>query len=137
VQPSNLDPIKQPWWRTRIASIGYAIVGVKVLLRTQPHARFHLVATVVVITTGLILSVSVLSWCLLILSIGAVWTAEAFNSAIEYLVDLVHPEWHEDAGRIKDLSAGAVLLTSIASGVVGMLVFGSRLIDLGFLPFLG
>jgi diacylglycerol kinase (ATP) len=73
---------------------------------------------------------------LLTLAIGAVWTAEAFNSSIEFLVDLVHPEWHEHAGRIKDLSAGAVLLISIASAVIGILIFGSKLYDLGYLPHL-
>jgi len=77
------------------------------------------------------------SWALLILSIGIVWSAEAFNSAIEFLVDLVHPQWDDKAGRIKDLAAAAVLLVSIASALVGVLVFGARLVELGFLPDLG
>lgn len=83
------------------------------------------------------LSLSIVSWSLVILSMGIVWAAEAFNSAIEFLVDLVHPEWHEKAGRIKDLAAGAVLLVSLAVALVGLLVFGSRLIELGHLPWLG
>lgn len=126
VQPSNSDHRPaQPWWRARISSFGFAIKGVKVLLKTQPHARFHLLATIFVVALGLYLSISATSWSLLILAIGAVWAAEAVNTAIEYLVDLVHPQWHEDAGRIKDLAASAVLLISIASALVGVLVFAS------------
>ena len=135
VQPSNSDQTNRPWWRDRIASFGYAVKGIKVLLTTQPHARFHLLATVVVLAAGLYLSLSIHSWCLLIIAIGAVWAAEAFNSSIEFLVDLVHPDWHEDAGRVKDLAAGAVLLISLASAVIGILIFGYRLYNLGYIPY--
>lgn len=137
MQPSNSDPTNRPWWRDRLASFGYALKGIKVLLATQAHARFHLVATIIVISAGLYLSVSIHEWCLLILAIGAVWSAEAFNSSIEFLVDLVHPDWHEHAGRVKDLAAGAVLLISLASAVIGILIFGSRLYNNGILPYLG
>ncbi len=104
---------------------------------TQAHARFHLFATIVVIAAGFYFSITTLEWCALILSIGAVWSAEAFNSAIEFLVDLVHPDWHDDAGRIKDLAAGAVLIISFASGVIGILIFGSRIYQLVKLPYFG
>ena len=137
MQPSNSNRTDRPWWRDRIASFGYAVKGIRVLLKTQVHAKFHLFATVIVIAAGLYLSLSIPAWCILILSIGAVWTAEAFNSSLEFLVDLVHPDWHEDAGRVKDLAAGAVLLISIASAVIGILIFGSRLYNLGYLPYLG
>lgn len=137
MQPSNSDPRIQPWWRARLASFGYALNGLKVLIATQPHARFHLFATLVVLLAGWWFSLSLTSWAILILAIGAVWTAEAFNSAVEFLVDLVHPDWHHHAGRIKDLSAAAVLLASITAAVVGILIFGSYAVKFGYLPWLG
>jgi len=79
---------------------------------------------------GFYFSLSVTSWALLILAAGAVWVAEAFNTAIEYLVDLVHPEWHEKAGRVKDLAAGAVLLISVSAALVGILIFGSHIVKM-------
>lgn len=67
--------------------------------------------------------VSRLEGGLLILAVGVVWAAEAANTSVEYLVDLVHPEWHPLAGRVKDLAAAAVLLAALAAAGVGMLVF--------------
>ena len=61
------------------------------------------------------------------LAIGMVWTAEAFNTALEAFVDLVHPAWDTRAGRVKDLAAGAVLLTCLGATVVGVLVFGPKI----------
>lgn len=90
-----------------------------------------------VLLAGWWFSLSLTSWAILILAIGAVWTAEAFNSAVEFLVDLVHPDWHHHAGRIKDLSAAAVLLASITAAVVGILIFGSYAVKFGYLPWLG
>jgi diacylglycerol kinase (ATP) len=91
----------------------------------------------VVLTAGWLLNLSATSWAIVLLATGLVWTAEAFNTAVEFFVDLVHPEWHPNAGRVKDLAAAAVLLAAITALVVGVLIFGQRLLDLGYLPFLG
>jgi hypothetical protein len=55
-----------------------------------------------------------------------VWAAETFNTALEKLVDLVSPEYHPLAGKVKDIAAGAVLIVSLMSVVVGGIIFGSR-----------
>lgn len=65
-------------------------------------------------------------WISVALAAGGVWTAEALNTALEWLVDLAHPEWAEPAGRIKDVAAAAVLLAALAAAAVGVLVFGPR-----------
>ena len=57
------------------------------------------------------------------LCIGTVITAELFNSAIERLVDLVSPEWNKIAGEVKDIAAGAVLVTAITAAIIGLIVF--------------
>ena len=124
VPRSDPAPPSRRWLRSRVASFGFALAGVRELVLTQPHARFHLLATLAVVTGGLALGVSRLEWAALVLSIGTVWTAEAVNTSIEWLVDLVHPEWHEAAGRVKDVAAGAVLLSAVAAVITGALVFG-------------
>ena len=69
------------------------------------------------------LQFSLLKWTILLLTIGLVVTAEALNSAIETLVDLIQPEQHPLAGNAKDIAAGAVLIAAIISVIIGLLLF--------------
>ena len=107
----------------RLRSLGYALQGVGHLLRSQPNAHLHAVATVLVVSAGLYFSVTNTEWCLLALAMAVVWTAEALNTAIETVVDLVSPEHHVLAGQAKDVAAGGVLLGSVGAAVVGLVVF--------------
>lgn len=98
-------------------------MGIRDLVATQPHARFHALATIGVIAAGFGFGVSRLEAAVLGIAVATVWTAEAFNTAIEALVDLVHPDWARPAGRVKDLAAGAVLLAACGAAVAGVLIF--------------
>jgi diacylglycerol kinase len=114
---------KTGYIQTRIRSFGYALKGIVTMLRSQAHAKIHLVATLVVIGTGIYFQVSAGEWCILILAIALVWVAEALNTAIEFLTDLVSPDEHPLAGKAKDVAAGAVLIAAIASICMGIIVF--------------
>ena len=100
------------------------------LVRAERHARFHLAATCAVIAFAVILRVKLLEALALTLAIGGVWTAEAFNSALERLADRVTREHDPLIGEAKDLAAGAVLVSACAALAVGLLVFGSRALDM-------
>ncbi|MFT5444381.1 MAG: diacylglycerol kinase [Myxococcota bacterium] len=106
----------------RVASFGYAFRGLALVARSQHNAWIHAVATVAVVTLGLIFSVSRMEWCVLVLAIGAVWIAEALNTALELLADAVSLEAHPLVGQAKDAAAGGVLIAAIASALVGVLV---------------
>jgi diacylglycerol kinase (ATP) len=111
----------------RVMAFVHAWRGLVVLVRTQPHARFHLLATVAVIGLGLAAGLAAGEWALLVLAIGLVWVAEALNTALEFLADEVSEEWRERLGRAKDVAAAAVLLSAVAALAVGACVFGPRL----------
>jgi diacylglycerol kinase (ATP) len=64
-----------------------------------------------------------------VLAIALVFAAEAFNSAIEALVDKISTGYNETAGKIKDLAAGAVLITAIATAITGLIIFVPHLIS--------
>ena len=130
VRPSNPQTPPPTWWRSRLRSFGYAAAGVADLVRTQPHARFHLLATVAVAGAALGFGVSPLEAAVLALAIGLVWCAEAMNTAVELLVDLVHPDWARPAGRVKDMAAGAVLLAAAAAAFTGAFVLLPRIYQL-------
>jgi len=113
---------------SRLRSFGHAFRGLKVLLQTQPNARIHAAATILVLAAGALLRISPVEWALIAIAIAGVWTAEAFNTAIEFLVDLVSPAPHPLAGKAKDVAAGAVLIAAIGSAVIGGFVFGPYLL---------
>lgn len=96
------------------------------MLVTQHNAWLHAVATCAVVAAGVVWDVSAVDWCLLALATMAVWTAEALNTAFEFLTDVASPAFHPLAEKAKDVAAGAVLLTAIGAAVVGLIVFGPR-----------
>jgi diacylglycerol kinase (ATP) len=113
--------------RARWRAVGYAGAGVGELVRTQANARIHLAVSAVVIGVGCALRVTPQDWCWLIAAMGAVWVAEALNTAVELLADAACPEQHPLVGRAKDVAAGAVLLAACGAVGIGVCVFGARL----------
>jgi len=126
--PKNNQKIKE-----RINSVRNAVNGLAHLFKGQANARLHLIATVAVITLGFLFKINVSEWALLVLAIGSVLAAELFNTSVEYLADVVSPEHNDKIKQVKDLAAGGVLIAAICSLVIGVIVFGPRIIRL--LPF--
>ena len=114
----------------RLRSCGHAFRGLAILLRTQHNAGIHAVATILAVAAGALLRISPVEWALIALAVVCVWVAEALNTAIEFVVDLVSPELHPLAAKAKDVAAGAVLIAAIGSLIVGALVFGPQVLKL-------
>ena len=108
----------------RLRSVRFALQGIATMLRTQHNAWIHAAATVAVIVLGIACRLSTPEWCWIVLAIVAVWTAEALNTAFEFLTDVASPEFHPLAAKAKDVAAGAVLITALGSAVIGLLVLG-------------
>ena len=119
-----------PYLSARLRSFGHAFRGLMLLLGTQPNARIHALATVLVLAAGALFGISPVEWALIALAVLCVWATEALNTAIEFLVDLVSPELHPLAAKAKDVAAGAVLVAAIGSLIVGILVFGPYILKL-------
>jgi len=109
--------------RNRFRSFKYAFRGIWTLLATQANARIHLAALVLVVAAGLITGLGLGEWALIALAVAMVLSAEAMNSALEFLADHTAPEWHDSVQKAKDLAAGAVLLAAAGALAVGLLVF--------------
>ena len=105
-----------------LRSFKYALQGIWVLMQ-ENNARFHLFASVVVILTGFLVKLSSTEWTITFIIIGLVWVAEAFNTAIEKLCDFVSKEHHPLIGKVKDLSAAAVLIISCIAVIIGIIIF--------------
>ncbi len=112
----------------RLRSFRFAIQGVWTMLRSQHNAWIHATATVIVVALGLFLGLSAAEWCWIVLAIVAVWTAEALNTALEFLTDVASPTFHPVAGKAKDVAAGAVLLAALGAVIIGLLVLGPHVL---------
>ena len=107
----------------RIRSVRHALQGILRMIRCQHNAWVHAAATVVVLTAAFLLRISAADWCWIILAISIVWTAEALNTAFEFLADAASPAFHPLVRDAKDVAAGAVLLTTIAAAAIGGIIF--------------
>jgi diacylglycerol kinase (ATP) len=97
------------------------------LLRSEPNARIHLVATAFALIAGAVSHLSALEWALIVFAIALVFSAEALNTAIERLANALMPTHHPLVGNAKDLGAGAVLIAAVGAAVIGALVLGPHL----------
>ena len=115
--------------RNFLESFRFACSGLWYAWRTQRNTRIHLAVAAVVVALGLWLALSHIQWAVLTLTIGFVLVSEMLNTVAETLVDLSSPDYHPLAKVVKDVTAGAVLLATIISVIVGLLVLGPPLWD--------
>ena len=128
INPPTVQANKQSFsYKDRLYSFRYAYRGISFMLRTQHNAWIHLVLTITVCLSGWWLEVSATDWRWLIIAIVAVWAAEAINTAIENLCDVVSPKFHPGVAKAKDVAAGAVLICAIGAAIIGLLTFWSYL----------
>jgi len=109
--------------RERFKSFVYAFQGIGSFLKKEHNAWIHCTAIIVVTLTGFHFGITKTEWCIVLLCFGMVLAAEAFNTAIERLVNLVSPDFHPIAGDVKDVAAGAVLICAIVAAIIGGIIF--------------
>lgn len=109
--------------RNRLRSFKHAFRGIGTLLATQMNARIHLIILALVIAAGFHVNLNPGEWAIIALAVAMVLSAEAMNSALEFLADHTAPEWHDSVQKAKDLAAGAVLIAAAGAIVVGLIVF--------------
>lgn len=94
----------------------------------ERNMHIHAVAAAGVLILAAFFKLTMIQYAVLILTIMAVLCAELFNTAIERLTDIVSPEYSKAAGIVKDVAAAAVLICAIGAVIIGILIFGSRIL---------
>ncbi len=117
----------QQFVRSRVLAFGNALAGWWFVIRTQRNAWIHALLSVLAIVLAFWLRLPARDWAVLLLTIALVWTAEFLNTALEAVVDLASPQRHPLAKVGKDVGAAAVLITALASVLVGLLFLGPPL----------
>lgn len=108
----------------RIHSFRHAVRGIILMLKSQHNAWVHATASVIILLVAALFRISPHEWCWLVIAIMAVWTAEALNTALEFLANAASPEFHPLVAKAKDVAAGAVLISAAGSVIIALLVLG-------------
>lgn len=107
----------------RLKSFVYAFNGLIILFKEEHNARIHLIATILVITAAVLLKLNLYEWIAVTFAIGFVISVEIINTVIENMADFVSPAKNDKIKKIKDLSAAAVLISSMTALTIGLIVF--------------
>ncbi|THU37302.1 diacylglycerol kinase family protein [Niastella caeni] len=114
-------------FRSRIKSFRFAMEGIGSFFQREHNAWLHFMATIAVITLTALVGVTKNELLALVFAIGFVWVAEMFNTCIERVMDFVSDQRHAEIKFIKDLAAGAVLVSAVTALAVGAIVFIPKL----------
>lgn len=106
-----------------IRSFKYAARGIFIFFRHDRNGQVQFVAAVITVMLGSWLRITSAEWIVVLLCIAAVFSLEMINTALENLCNLIQPEYHPAIKVIKDISAGAVLLSAVASLIIGIIIF--------------
>ena len=110
-------------YRKFFRSFKYATRGLVRLIATEQNARIHFLLACFAGAMAIGFGITHTEVAILFFATALVFSTEITNTAIEKLLDLVHPENHEQIAFIKDALAGAVLIAAIIAAVVFFFIF--------------
>lgn len=101
--------------------------GVRLSVKSERNIKIHFFIAFLVILFALLLRMSVTRVCILVIAISNVMVAEFINTSLEFGLDAVfHNKYSKLVGMAKDIAAGAVIVASIFSAIIGILLFGAE-----------
>ena len=112
----------------RIQSFQYAFAGIWYTLRTQRNAQIHLTIAILIFALGLALNITLTEWAIVALTMGFVMVTEMLNTVAESAMDYATTDYNPHVKVVKDVAAGAVLVSALTAVVVGLLILGPRLL---------
>ena len=107
----------------RLKSVKYAAKGFWILISTESSIIAQIMISIIMIVLGFIMNISATEWMFQIFAIALILVAESLNTGIEKLADFVHPDFHKQIGRIKDISAGAAFFAAIFAVIIGLIIY--------------
>lgn len=118
---------EEPFIINRLKSVGYAFKGMLILIKTEASIKIQVCIAIIVTVAGFYFEISKTEWMAQIGLIGLVISIEGLNTAIEYIADFIHPEYHEKIGLIKDIAAGAVFIASTVAVIIAGIIYFPKL----------
>lgn len=116
-----------------LRSIQSAFRGLRIAFREEQNFRIQIGIGAVIIILAIVFRINQIEWAVLLLTIGAVLTAEIFNSVLERVIDAMKPRVSPLVRQMKDLSSAAVLILSLCALAIGFALFFLRVISFVFI----
>ncbi|MDY5058522.1 MAG: diacylglycerol kinase family protein [Bacilli bacterium] len=116
--------------RSFLTSLMDCINGLEFVITNEENFRREIIIGIITIILSYILKISQTEYIIVLIMIALVLTSEVINTAIEKTVDLYTNKYNETAKIAKDVSAFAVLLMSIFALIIGIIIFGSKIINI-------
>jgi diacylglycerol kinase (ATP) len=120
-------PQQESFFINRLKSVGYAFKGMLILIKTEASIKIQIFIAIAVTIAGFYFGISTTEWMIQLGMIGLVMSIEGMNTAIEYIADFIHPEYHEKIGLIKDIAAGAVFIASVVAVIISGIIYIPKL----------
>ena len=112
----------------------FALNGLRLAFRSQRNFRKHLLIAFLTFSIAFLLRVEIIEFCIIIFANMFVLVVEMLNSVIEFVIDAYYKnKWAKLAKLSKDIAAGAVLLSAIASALISFLIFGNKFYHLYYI----
>ncbi|WP_240628088.1 diacylglycerol kinase family protein [Terrimonas sp.] len=112
-----------------IKAFTYALRGVYTFFSSDPNGKLELCFAIIAIATGFVLHISNTEWIAVLLCTAMVISLEMINASIEKLCDMVEPNFHTTIKSIKDIAAGAVLVSAVVSLIIGLIIFLPKIFE--------
>ena len=112
----------------RIKAVKYAANGFWILITSENSIIAQVIIAIIMTIIGFLMQISATEWMFQILAIGLILVAESLNTAIENVADFIHPGYHKQIGRIKDISAGAAFFAAIIAVIIGLIIYVPKFI---------
>lgn len=112
----------------RIKSIKYAAKGFWILITSEHSIISQVSIAIIMAIIGFLMQISATEWLFQIIAFGFILVAESLNTAIEKMADFIHPEYHKQIGRIKDISTGASFFAAIIAVIIGLIIYVPKFI---------
>lgn len=110
---------------SRIKSIKDAFNGISSALKSEQNIQIQVVTGLILLPICMVLEITVTEWCFVLCCVSLVLSTELINTALEKLCDVITQDKNPKIGLIKDVAAGAVLVSGIISAIVGVLILGT------------
>lgn len=108
---------------SRFKSIGYALKGFFILIRTEEAIISHLLIGLLFVGLGFYFDIATTEWLFQLVVFAIVLITEGLNTAVEKICDFVHPDFNSRIGEIKDVSAGAVTFASFFGMIILLIIY--------------
>ena len=102
--------------------------GFRLVFKSEVNIRVHLLIAILVLMAAYFFKFTAIEYCMLLVAIAMVIISEMFNTAVEFALDSVyHNKYSRMVGMAKDISAGAVMIASVVSALIGIILFGKHI----------